>query len=455
MQCTTEQAQPTSGREETDAAQPTSCWQELFAQLPADLEARARASGALLRRRSIHSAAALLQMILAYALEDWSLRQVGLWATVSNVAEVSDVTVLNRLRQSVTWLEGLVAHLLSTRLVAAPPAAVRLRLLDATVLSQPGSCGSDWRIHLSFDLAAMQVDSLTLTDAKGGEGLHHFSFAPGEIVVADRAYGYKKELAALLAQGANCVVRMRFTNLAEFSQPGSNPLGAFDVLAWLRSNFRTGTPQAKAVELQLTTAQGTFPMRLVACQLPAEAAEQARRRLRRKRQKQSKKPTAESLYVAGFVLLVTNLPAEHWSAAQVGELYRLRWQVELYFKRLKSILHLDRLRAHDPHLARAYLLAKVLAALLLDRLAHAFLAPVPTWCDDLTRPLSPWRLLSLLWLSLQTLFTQQLLLLLLRTDPARLRRYLCNSPRKRPQQDVIARLFVRSLSVVNVLPSLS
>jgi hypothetical protein len=297
----------------------------------------------------------------------------------------------------------------------------------------------------------MQVDSLTLTDSKGGEGLHYFTFAAGEIVVADRAYGYKKELLPLLAQGVSFAVRVRWTNLAEFSKQGE----PFAVLEWLRSTFRTPEAQAHAVELQLTSAQGTFPVRLVACQLPAEQAEQARRRLRRKRQKQGKEATPESLYVAGFVLLLTNLPAEEWSAAQVGELYRTRWQVELYFKRLKSLLHLDRLRAYDPALARAYLLGKLLAALLLDRLAHCFVAAVPSWLDDPTRPLSLWRLVSLLWLSLQALFTQHLLLWLLHTDPARLRRYLCNSPRKRPQQDVHIRLLIRSLSVVNVLPSLS
>jgi hypothetical protein len=422
-----------------------------LSQLPSDLEERAYRSGALLRRRGIGSAIALLQLILAYAVGDYSLRQVGLWATLNEVAEVSDVTILNRLRQSVTFLEGLLAYLLSTRIVATAQLAVRLRLIDATVLSQPGSRGSDWRIHVSLDAAHMQIDELTLTTNKVGEGLHHFTFAPGEIVVADRAYGYKKQWMPLLATGVSLVVRVRWTNLTEFScqdQP-------FVVLDWLRTSFRTSEPAAKAVELHLTTKEGTFALHLVACQLPAEQAEQARRRLRRKRQKQSEQATAESLYVAGFVLLLTNLPAQHWSAAQVAELYRMRWQVELYFKRLKSILHLDHLRAHDPQLARAYLLGKLLAALLLDRLAQLFVAAVPTWLDDSRHPLSRWRLLTLLWSSMQSLFTQHLLLLLLRTDPARLRRYLCDSPRKRPQQATLLRLLIRSLSVVKVLPTLS
>jgi hypothetical protein len=212
---------------------------------------------------------------------------------------------------------------------------------------------------------------------------------------------------------------------------------------------------AQAVALLLTSPQGTFPLRLVASPLPPTEVERAHRRIRRKAHKRQSQPTPESLLVAGFVLVLTNLPSEPWSPSQICALYRLRWQVELCFKRLKSILQLHHLRARDPQLARLYILGKLLVALLLDHVAHALLPPLPTWACDPIHPLSTWRLTTLLWHSLQRLISDHLLAWLRGTDPARLRRYLCNSPRKRPQQDVLARLFVRSLSVVNVLPALS
>ena len=55
-----------------------------------------------------------------------------------------------------------------------------------------------------------------------------------------------------------------------------------------------------------------------------------------------------------------------FDARQLGALYRLRWQIELLFKRLKSLLHLDRLPAKDPALARAWLHAHLLIALLVE-----------------------------------------------------------------------------------------
>jgi hypothetical protein len=64
------------------------------------------------------------------------------------------------------------------------------------------------------------------------------------------------------------------------------------------------------------------------------------------------------------------IPAESWSAAQVLELYRCRWQIELAFKRLKSLLQLGQLPKQDPASARAWLQLKLLLALLIERLCH-------------------------------------------------------------------------------------
>uniref|UniRef100_UPI0039A68DDF transposase n=1 Tax=Rhodospirillum sp. A1_3_36 TaxID=3391666 RepID=UPI0039A68DDF len=51
---------------------------------------------------------------------------------------------------------------------------------------------------------------------------------------------------------------------------------------------------------------------------------------------------------------------------QIASLYRLRWKIELAFKRLKSLLGIDELPAKDPDLARSWLSAKLLTALLID-----------------------------------------------------------------------------------------
>jgi hypothetical protein len=144
------------------------------------------------------------------------------------------------------------------------------------------------------------------------------------------------------------------------------------------------------------------------------------------------------LYTAGFVLVLTNLPAA-WSAETVLELYRFRWQVEVAFKRLKSLLHLDHLRARDPELAQVYLLAKLVGVLLLERIQLALMAQAPATFADRQRPVSPGRLTRLLWEAIQEIIRGPIRLERILTGFPHLLRYLCDEPRARPQQLAVAR----------------
>lgn len=64
--------------------------------------------------------------------------------------------------------------------------------------------------------------------------------------------------------------------------------------------------------------------------------------------------TSATLEAADVVLVLTSLPATTDDAADILALYRLRWQIEWAFKRLKSLLYLDAWRAFDPDIAPTY-----------------------------------------------------------------------------------------------------
>src|SRR3712207_7436863 len=83
-------------------------WPDLVAAVSAaiDLEATARTSGALVRRREIRSAEALLRLALAYGPGGPSLRTAAAWAGVSGLADLSDTAVMNRLRKGAGWLRS-------------------------------------------------------------------------------------------------------------------------------------------------------------------------------------------------------------------------------------------------------------------------------------------------------------------------------------------------------------
>ncbi|WP_413038065.1 transposase [Pseudomonas marginalis] len=75
---------------------------------------------------------------------------------------------------------------------------------------------------------------------------------------------------------------------------------------------------------------------------------------------------SKTVEAAGYVVVVTTLNC--LDAQGILALYRHRWQVELAFKRMKSLLGLSHLRKKNPEGAKAWLQGKLLVACLIERL---------------------------------------------------------------------------------------
>jgi IS4 transposase len=99
--------------------------------------------------------------------------------------------------------------------------------------------------------------------------------------------------------------------------------------------------------------------------------------LRRAAIKKGKKLDPRSLIAAAFMILVTSLPSHGYKAQDILAVYRLRWQIELAFKRLKSLLHIDRLPTRTEPTSRSWLHAHLVLALLCDDLSQDFLESSP------------------------------------------------------------------------------
>ncbi|HEY9825965.1 MAG TPA: transposase [Stenomitos sp.] len=403
----------------------------------------ARESKALQRKRGIRSAQDLLRLILFYASSNWSLRLVGAWALLNGIGYLSDVAILKRLRNSQAWIGKLVVRLLQKRVSALQQLpGVRLRVVDATTISIPGSRGIDWRIHLSFDLGNLCLDGLELTDPSGGESLARFETQNNEILVADGAYPLAAGMAPVLQAGAGLIVRINWRNVPVLREAGSR----FAIIPWLQT-----LSSLSETQVWMNMPQGRFPFRLIACPLPPEKAEEARGRARLRYKKRQRPLNPNTLLAAGFVLLLTNLSAATWPAPRILILYRMRWQIELCFKRLKSLLELDHLRIKEPRLVQTYLLTKLLLALLVDEMTNQVSLQFPDWFDTLQRPLSVHRLSALSYAALRQMIAGPWATSLKHFFPL-LQRYLCEPPRSRPQQLAWVRAFIQQISMSGTFP---
>ena len=415
-------------------------WIQMIARLPGKIEAWARETKALQRKREVKSGSDLLRLVLAYSVCDWSLRLVGAWATIIGLGHLSDVAVRKRLRNTLPWLGRIIGAWMRERQQALDGRAVRVRLIDASVISEPASKGTDWRLHARFDLGTFSMTGIEITDVRGGETLNRHDSEAGEITVADRGYAHRKGLGSIFAALAYIVVRITWQNLPLETADRQK----FDLIPWLRAQSR----HPCETSVWVVTPEGRFEIRLLAQRLPVDKAEEARCRARRASRKKGHTVRKETLFAAGYILLVTNLPAAMWTTKQVLALYRLRWQVELLFKRLKSILHLDRLRTKDPVLAQVYLLGKLVGALLLEEwTADLAASGMADWFEDTVRPVSPWRWMSLWADMLRHAIRGPVTLLRLLAALPYLRRYLCDAPRKRRQQAACARQWLRTLAL--------
>ncbi|MGQ0565641.1 MAG: transposase [Gemmobacter sp.] len=331
------------------------------------LDASARASGALTRRRGVRDGASLLRLGLGYGPGGMSLREAAAWAQMRGIAEVSDVALLKRLRGAADWFGTLAGQVLAGRAAAGDIGTRPLRLVDGTVLTAPGSQGADWRVHMGYDPVGCRFTDFELTDGNGAERLERFPAVAQEIRIADRGFGHRPDGLRVLAEGpGDYLVRVHWRGLHWLDAAGER----FDLMGFLRDLGEADTGEAR---IRIGRGKGRdgwqpFAARLVALRLPQDKVEAAQARIRKDNRRKGRAVQPETLEAAAHVLLLTSLDPEDYPPARIGALYRLRWQVELAFKRLKSLLNLDTLRARDPALARAWIYTNLLAAFLLDDL---------------------------------------------------------------------------------------
>ena len=365
---------------ETTASVLTGQFPDLLDRLPAgiDLDSLALETKAIQRKRKIGDGASLLRLALARGPGGFSLRQTSGWMSLQEIGELSNPGVHYRLTRAADFLAAVVGRLLAAK---TPGATLRwpgrtLHLADGTCISKPGSKGTDWRVHGVFDLGSGGFSHLELTDVHGAEALARGAPAAGEIRIGDRNYARAPVLQRFLAEGdgtADFIVRLGW-NALQLSTPDGQP---FDLIEYLRHLLASAAPHDVTLRAAGGRGQAPLALRLIVRRKTQEATEATRLALRRAAIKNGKKLDPRSLIAAEFVILATSLPREGYTADEILAAYRLRWQIELAFKRLKTLVHIDRLPTRTKQTSRSWLYAHLILALLCDELSQDFLESSP------------------------------------------------------------------------------
>jgi hypothetical protein len=323
-----------------------------------DLDASARHHRALVRRRAVRSASELLQLTLLYGPGGLSLRATASLATEAGIAELCDVSLLERLQNSGDFLADVLNHLLAHRRGGTPmEGQLQLNLVDGSTVSVPGSDRSDWRLHARYEAAHGCFTDLVITEARTAEALCCVEVRPGDVVVQDRGYARVRNFVHARAKGAHFITRIGWQSVKLYDASGAR----FDLFAALPE---TGAVVEHAV--RIGGGPGAVVARLIIARKPPDALERQTKRLARKASKTGHATDPRTLRTAGFMMLVTSVSADDAPADEIVRLYRMRWQIELAFKRMKSLGRFAELRADEPRLARAWLLAHLIAVALIE-----------------------------------------------------------------------------------------
>lgn len=337
-------------------------WALIERLLPDGWREQARTLGALRRARGIADASTLLRVLLVHLADGCSLAETAARAAELGWCTVTPAAVFKRLRGAEQWLRWMAEHLWRRRRPVGLIPGRRVRVADATVVMETGRTGSEYRVHYAIDLSDLRCDHFEVTDHHAGESLRRLPVKKRDLILCDRGLAKGPAVADVIDRGADVIVRVPATTLPLFSTAGAR----VNLLARLR---RVRLGRAEEWPASIGVGKRRLTGRLIAIKRSARAARRARAGVVRKAQKNGYTAASpKAVEAAGYVMIWTSMSREELSAERVLEFYRLRWQIELAFKRSKSILGLGQMPKHDDASCRAWLHGKLLTALLVERL---------------------------------------------------------------------------------------
>lgn len=316
------------------------------------------------RARYIKDPATVLRMLLMHVGSGCSLAETAARCKAAGLAQISAVGVSKRLRSAEPWFRWLAQQMRGAGTLRMPLVGRRLRAVDATSVHEPGATGTDWKLHYCVNLADLHCDFFQLTDIReGGETFRRVPVATGDILMGDRVYASPPGISHVVNRGGDVIARWNRGTLPVY-EPGGQRLELLPRLRQLGDK-----PQEYETRIK-DPRGGWIRGRLLALRQSVEAARWAQKRMQRRAQRSQETVSTEALEFAEYFTIWSTLPAGVARTAQILEFYRLRWQIELVFKRMKSILGFGHLPKKSAPSAQAWLEGKLFVGLLIERMIH-------------------------------------------------------------------------------------
>jgi hypothetical protein len=363
-------------------------FEEFVQELPDNYQESAREFKAFTCGRKIKDPLQLLQIVMLYCGLDLSLR--GCAGEVSNLqGYISDTAIQKRLAACVPWVKALLISVFNLKGIVESD-TLRFVIIDGSTVQEPGATETTYRLHVAIDLIELTFRQIEVTTDKIGENLGHYDLQPNDVVLIDRGYNQPVTLVPFLNRGGHIVLRYNPHGMNLYTKDEDGNLKKVD---WESEISSLKGQEEGVIPVIISDGKQQVTAYVHAIRLPREQAKEARRKAKKRAKKKGRTISKKALYLSGWTLIVTSLPPTSLDTETIGALYRVRWQVELAIKRLKSLINIDELRARKhSSLAELYLYGKLLFAAITEKIINKRFSNAATGLDLLNRQLTPWRL---------------------------------------------------------------
>jgi hypothetical protein len=339
---------------------------ELLKELPDGYEAACYDEKAIQRKRGIDNPNDLMMLAMFHLFTGCSLVEISTIAELTKLGKVSDVAFMKRFEGCNNWFKWIIDKLIMVGSIEnqKPDWLSNYRVLanDASDVVEKGRSGRVYRLHYALDIFNMQCAEYKITTETVGESLKNYDLQPNDLILADRMYSTFVGMRHCIERGANFVMRLRSNSFLMYDTQGQK----IDLLKHLKTLEDTSKTLDLTVHVKMNGAE-TTPVRICAIKKDARSIEMTQRKLARKKIRKQEAISDETLAFNNYIVLVTMLPTTI-AAGQVLELYRCRWQVEICFKRLKTIIDFGDLPKRRLESVFTWLNGKIMIALLIEKL---------------------------------------------------------------------------------------
>jgi hypothetical protein len=325
--------------------------EKLMEQLPQNWEATAKETGAFVRPREIKNALDFMKLVLMYIVNGLSLLEVATIAKVKGIAEISDVGFMGRFANCGVFFKELLRQLQpkATAQYKKPKWLddYQVKLVDASVVVSGGKVRVIHRLHYAINPFEMKSESYKITPEATGESLKNFEVTDKDLFIGDRAYGTITSMNHCRQSGGNFIFRIK--------------KGAFNIYSSKRTKIDLIMKLKELKDGEMldyncyykTSKTDYAPVRICAMKKP-------------KNLKDIEETDSDTAFMNNYIVVVTSINKSYATAAQILDAYRIRWQIELYFKRLKSLLSFGDIPTKTAQNTETWLHGKLLAAILLE-----------------------------------------------------------------------------------------